>query len=355
MKNVLVTGGAGFIGSNFVRFLQKMEPSVFIVNLDLLTYAGKMENLAGLPNQERHFFIKGDICDSELVEKILSDYDIDTVIHFAAESHVDRSILGPSPFIQTNIVGTFTLLEAARKAWTDKSGDFRFHHISTDEVFGALSLDDKPFDENTPYRPHSPYSAAKASSDHLVRAYYDTYKLPITISNCSNNYGPYQFPEKLIPLMILNGIMGKSLPIYGQGSQIRDWLHVEDHCTAILRIVKDGELGETYCVGGDNQPTNLEIVCMLCDILDRKAPREDGKSYREQISYVSDRLGHDFRYDIDISKIHSELGWSPTYRLLDGLESTVAWYLANSSWVDSVTNQGEFSDWVCKNYMQRNK
>lgn len=353
MENVLVTGGAGFIGSNFVRFLQKMKPSVFIVNLDLLTYAGKIENLGGLPNQDRHFFIKGDICNAELVEKILRDYDIDTVVHFAAESHVDRSILGPAPFIQTNIVGTFTLLEASRKVWADRSGDFRFHHISTDEVFGALSLGDEPFDENTSYRPHSPYSAAKASSDHLVRAYSDTYKLPVTISNCSNNYGPYQFPEKLIPLMILNGIMGKPLPIYGKGSQIRDWLHVEDHCSAIWRILKDGKLGETYCVGGDNQPTNLEIVCMLCDILDRKAPREDGKSYREQISYVSDRLGHDFRYDININKIHSELGWRPTYRLLNGLESTVDWYLANSAWVESVTNQREYSAWVCKNYMQR--
>ncbi|HNY93519.1 MAG TPA: dTDP-glucose 4,6-dehydratase, partial [Flexilinea sp.] len=266
MKNVLVTGGAGFIGSNFVRYLLQREPDVKVVTLDLLTYAGKMENLEDLPRPENHVFVQGDICNRELVDQLLAENAIDTIVHFAAESHVDRSILGPMPFIQTNIIGTFTLLEAAKNAWKDKPGEFRFHHISTDEVFGALQSGDPAFEEGTPYNPHSPYSASKASSDHLVRAYYSTYNLPITISNCSNNYGPYQFPEKLIPLMILNGITGKPLPVYGKGEQIRDWLHVMDHCEAIYLILKKGKIGETYCIGGDNQPTNLEIVQLICEI-----------------------------------------------------------------------------------------
>lgn len=354
MKNVLVTGGAGFIGSNFVRFLLAREPKVRIITLDLLTYAGHIESLSDLPSPERHHFIQGDICDRDLVNKILQDNEIDTIVHFAAESHVDRSILGPMPFIQTNIVGTFTLLDAARKAWLEKKGSFRFHHVSTDEVFGALNLKDEPFNEDTPYRPHSPYSAAKASSDHLVRAYHDTYKLPITISNCSNNYGPYQFPEKLIPLMILNGITGKALPVYGQGAQIRDWLHVEDHCEAIWRILKDGRVGETYCVGGDNQPTNLEIVYLICDILDQKTPWADGASHRDQVQFVTDRLGHDFRYDINIGKIERELGWKPSRALREGLEETIDWYLANPGWIDAVTNQSAFSAWINANYDQRN-
>lgn len=353
MKNVLVTGGAGFIGSNFVRFLLAREPEVRIITLDLLTYAGHIESLSELPSSERHHFIQGDICDRDLVNKILKDNEIDTIVHFAAESHVDRSILGPMPFIQTNIVGTFTLLDAAKKAWSEKKGSFRFHHVSTDEVFGALNLKDEPFNEDTPYRPHSPYSAAKASSDHLVRAYHDTYKLPITISNCSNNYGPYQFPEKLIPLMILNGITGKALPVYGQGAQIRDWLHVEDHCEAIWRILTDGRVGETYCVGGDNQPTNLEIVYLICDILDQKTPRADGASHRDQVQFVTDRLGHDFRYDINIGKIERELGWKPSRALREGLEETIDWYLANPGWIDAVTNQSAFSAWINANYDQR--
>lgn len=353
MKNVLVTGGAGFIGSNFVRFLLARELEVRIITLDLLTYAGHIESLSDLPSPERHHFIQGDICDRDLVNKILQDNEIDTIVHFAAESHVDRSILGPMPFIQTNIVGTFTLLDAARKAWLEKKGSFRFHHVSTDEVFGALNLKDEPFNEDTPYRPHSPYSAAKASSDHLVRAYHDTYNLPITISNCSNNYGPYQFPEKLIPLMILNGITGKALPVYGQGAQIRDWLHVEDHCEAIWRILTDGRIGETYCVGGDNQPTNLEIVYLICDILDQKTPRADGASHRDQVQFVTDRLGHDFRYDINIGKIEQELGWKPSRALREGLEETIDWYLANPGWIDAVTNQSAFSAWINANYDQR--
>ena len=353
MKNVLVTGGAGFIGSNFVRYLLQREPDVKVVTLDLLTYAGKMENLEDLPRPESHVFVQGDICDRELVDQLLAEHAIDTIVHFAAESHVDRSILGPMPFIQTNIIGTFTLLEAAKNAWKDKPGEFRFHHISTDEVFGALQSGDPAFEEGTPYNPHSPYSASKASSDHLVRAYYSTYNLPITISNCSNNYGPYQFPEKLIPLMILNGITGKPLPVYGKGEQIRDWLHVMDHCEAIYLILKKGKIGETYCIGGDNQPTNLEIVQLICEILDDKVPRADGKSHTSQIQYVSDRPGHDFRYDINTNKIQRELGWKPAHALRTGLEETIEWYLNHSAWVDSVLDKDEFSSWINTNYQER--
>lgn len=354
MKSILVTGGAGFIGSNFVRYLLKNNPDVKIITLDLLTYAGKLENLADLTDPSRHTFIQGDICDRALVEEILSRHNIDTVVHFAAESHVDRSILGPMPFIQTNIVGTFVLLDAAKNAWKDQPGPFRFHHISTDEVFGALEPGDPAFEETTPYDPHSPYSASKASSDHLVRAYAATYGLPVTISNCSNNYGPYQFPEKLIPLMILNGITGKSLPVYGRGAQIRDWLHVEDHCEAIHRILTHGRIGETYCIGGDNQPTNLEIVQLICEILDKKLPRKDGEAHSSQIQYVTDRPGHDFRYDINTAKIEQELGWKPGHTLRKGLEDTVDWYLSHPEWVDSVLKKKDFSGWIEANYQKRN-
>ena len=353
MKNILVTGGAGFIGSNFVRYMLKNESAIHLVNLDLLTYAGKLENLENLPNPQNHTFIKGDICDRELVESILTDHAIDTIVHFAAESHVDRSILGPMPFIQTNIVGTFTLLDAAKNIWQGKDSSFRFHHVSTDEVFGALQIGEPAFNEKTAYDPHSPYSASKASSDHLVRAYATTYGLPVTISNCSNNYGPYQFPEKLIPLMILNGITGKALPVYGKGAQIRDWLHVEDHCQAISQILKEGKAGETYCIGGDNQPTNLEIVTTICEILDQKTPRNDGKPHASQIQYVSDRPGHDFRYDIDISKIRQELGWQPSHALQQGLEETIDWYLSHPDWVDSVMQKSGFSGWITANYQKR--
>ena len=353
MKSILVTGGAGFIGSNFVRYLLDNDPEVRIVTLDLLTYAGKLENLADLPDPSRHTFIQGDICDRELVEKILSEHQIDTIVHFAAESHVDRSILGPMPFIQTNIVGTFVLLDAAKNAWKDQPGPFRFHHISTDEVFGALEPGDPAFEETTPYDPHSPYSASKASSDHLVRAYATTYGLPVTISNCSNNYGPYQFPEKLIPLMILNGITGKPLPIYGKGAQIRDWLHVEDHCAAIYQVLKKGKTGETYCIGGDNQPTNLEVVLMICEILDEKLPKKDGSAHKDQIKYVTDRPGHDFRYDINTAKIEQELGWKPSHSLRKGLEETVDWYLSHPNWVDSVLEKDDFSSWLTANYHER--
>ncbi len=350
MKNLLVTGGAGFIGSNFIRFMLETEPDIHIFNADLLTYAGHKENLADLPDPARHTFLRGDICDAEFVRQIFAEHNIDTVVHFAAESHVDRSILGPAPFITTNIIGTFNLLESARTAWADRR-DARFHHISTDEVFGALRPGDAPFNECTAYAPHSPYSASKASSDHLVRAYGSTYGLPITLSNCSNNYGPYQFPEKLIPLMILNGITGKALPVYGEGAQIRDWLHVKDHCAAIRLILRNGTPGETYCIGGDNQPSNLEIVKMICAILDRRFPK--AAPHEQLIRFVKDRPGHDFRYDIDTAKIERELGWKPSYTLEDGLEETVDWYLSHGAWIDSVTGTDAFSTWMERNYSNR--
>ncbi len=350
MKNLLVTGGAGFIGSNFIRFMLETEPDIHIYNADLLTYAGRLENLEDLPDPARHTLLRGDIRDADFVNQIFAEHDIDTVVHFAAESHVDRSILGPAPFITTNILGTFNLLEAARAAWAGRT-DVRFHHISTDEVFGALQPGDAPFNERTAYAPHSPYSASKASSDHLVRAYGTTYGLPVTVSNCSNNYGPYQFPEKLIPLMILNGITGKSLPVYGAGAQVRDWLHVKDHCAAIRLILKDGTPGETYCVGGDNQPSNLEIVKMICAVLDKRFP--EAAPHERLITFVKDRPGHDFRYDIDTAKIERELGWQPSYSLTDGLEETVDWYLSHGAWIDSVTGTDTFGAWMDRNYSNR--
>ena len=350
MKNLLVTGGAGFIGSNFIRFMLETEPDIHIYNADLLTYAGRLENLEDLPDPARHTLLRGDIRDADFVNQIFAEYDIDTVVHFAAESHVDRSILGPAPFITTNILGTFNLLEAARAAWAGRT-DVRFHHISTDEVFGALQPGDAPFNERTAYAPHSPYSASKASSDHLVRAYGTTYGLPVTVSNCSNNYGPYQFPEKLIPLMILNGITGKPLPVYGEGAQVRDWLHVKDHCAAIRLILKDGTPGETYCVGGDNQPSNLEIVKMICAVLDKRFP--EAAPHERLITFVKDRPGHDFRYDIDTAKIERELGWQPSYSLTDGLEETVDWYLSHGAWIDSVTGTDTFGAWMDRNYSNR--
>ncbi len=352
MKNILVTGGAGFIGSNFVRHMLGKCDGVEIWDLDQLTYAGKIENLAELPGAERHHFIQGDICDRELVERTLRENGIDTIVHFAAETHVDRSISGPAPFIETNIVGTFTLLEAARTVWGERQ-DVRFHHISTDEVFGALMPGDEPFRETTPYTPHSPYSASKASSDHLVRAYQTTYGLPATISNCSNNYGPYQFPEKLVPLTILNCMMGKPLPVYGKGEQVRDWLHVEDHCEAIRLILEKGKSGETYCIGGENQPSNLEIVELLCAIMDEEMPLPDGKPHSSLITFVTDRPGHDFRYDIDTAKIRRELGWKPTHDLESGMRDTVRWYLSHTDWIGSVLNQPAYSAWLEKNYEKR--
>ena len=356
MKNILVTGGAGFIGANFLHYLFCVEPDVRVVNLDALTYAGNKANFQDL-DPTRHVFIHGDICDAGLVNEIFHVYNIDTVVHFAAESHVDRSILGPGQFVQTNIVGTFTLLEAARQAWINEKlvpvDQAHFHHVSTDEVFGTLKPGDPAWTEDTPYAPNSPYSAAKASSDHLVRAYHHTYGLPVTITNCSNNYGPYQFPEKLIPLMILNALSGKPLPVYGDGMQIRDWLYVEDHCEAIWEVVKHGQKGETYNVGGNNQPANLTIVKTICSILDELKPRADGQSYESQIQYVKDRPGHDRRYAMDITRISTELGWQPRQSLETGLLKTVQWYLSHPEWVETIQEQKDYSGWLEANYGKR--
>mgnify|MGYP003586679276 FL=1 len=340
MKHILVTGGAGFIGSNFLR-IALQRTTATIINLDKLTYAGNLDSLHDIALDSRYTFVHGDICDQSLVDSLFAQYLFDAVVHFAAESHVDRSIDGPAEFIQTNIMGTFTLLEAARKYYhnldENQKATFRFLHISTDEVYGTLG-DTDYFTEKTPYAPNSPYSASKASSDHLVRAYYHTYGLPVLMTNCSNNYGPYQFPEKLIPLMILNALEGKPLPIYGTGINVRDWLYVEDHCRAILTVLEKGIPGEKYNIGGHNEKTNLSIVHTLCDLLDTKRPRADGNSYREQITYVKDRPGHDMRYAIDASKIQRELGWIPTETFETGIIKTVDWYLNNMEWCSRVTD-----------------
>jgi dTDP-glucose 4,6-dehydratase len=355
MKNVLVTGGAGFIGSNFVRYLLEIEPQVKVVNLDALTYAGSLENLKDLPHGERHVFVQGDICDRELVPNLLRQHRIDTIVHFAAETHVDRSILGPEPFIQTNVFGTFNLLEAVRQVWlVEKSlpvEQIRFHHVSTDEVYGTLSPEDPAFSETTPYAPNSPYAASKAASDHLVRSYQHTYQLPVTISNCSNNYGPRQFPEKLIPLIILNALSGKPLPVYGDGQQIRDWLFVTDHCEAIYLILTKGRPGETYNVGGNNQPPNLTIIETICDLLDEVKPQAESR--RKLIQFVTDRPGHDRRYAMNISKIQRELDWRPRHNLTDGLLATVQWILNNPAWVEAIQKQREYQTWLTKNYAKR--
>jgi dTDP-glucose 4,6-dehydratase len=342
MKTVFVTGGAGFIGSNFIySILSRLGNDSMIINLDKLTYAGNLESLRAMKNKSNYIFIQGDIGDTELVVNILERYSVEIIIHFAAESHVDRSIDGPSAFIETNINGTFSLLEAARKYWRglieEKKDHFRFLHISTDEVYGSLG-ETGYFTEKTPYAPNSPYSASKASSDHLVRAYYHTYGLPTIITNCSNNYGPYQFPEKLIPLMILNALEGRALPVYGTGQNVRDWLYVEDHCQALLTALEKGIPGEKYNIGGHNEKTNLDIVHTLCDILDQKKPRSDGKSYREQIIFVKDRPGHDMRYAIDASKIQRELGWVPAETFETGIVKTVDWYLNNLDWCQRIAD-----------------
>ena len=356
-QGILVTGGAGFIGSNFIRYLQSLDTYATIVNLDLLTYAGSLENLKNLPKPEQYEFVQGDICDQDIVQQLLRDRNIDTIVHFAAESHVDRSITGPKAFIQTNVFGTFSLLEAARTVWlNEKHYDeklVRFHHISTDEVYGSLGPDDAAFEETTPYAPNSPYAASKAASDHLVRAYLHTYKLPVTISNCSNNYGPYQFPEKLIPLMIMNAVEAKPLPLYGDGKQIRDWLFVEDHCSAIWKIIKDGKVGECYNIGGGNQPTNLEIVTTICALLDKYLPDSPTVPHQQLIQYVKDRPGHDRRYAMNIDKISSELGWEPQYGLEEGLEKTVNWYLTHNDWINSIQEQKSYQNWIDNNYQKR--
>lgn len=362
MQNILVTGGAGFIGSNFIRYLLRIEPDVQIINLDALTYAGSLENLKDLPDPKRYTFVHGDICDQELVANLLRQHRVDTIVHFAAETHVDRSILGPQQFVQANIVGAFTLLEAARKFWLQAQEPqqaapqhVRFHHISTDEVFGSLGPGDPPFTETTNYAPNSPYAASKAASDHLVRAHVHTYGLPCTITNCSNNYGPYQFPEKLIPLMILNALAGRPLPVYGDGQQIRDWLFVEDHCEAIYTVLRNGTVGETYNIGGGNQPTNLSIVHTLCDILDELRPDSPHAPHRGLIQFVADRPGHDRRYAMDISKINKKLGWKPRHSLESGLLDTVKWYLEHQEWVDAIRQQQDYQGWLAKNYDLRTK
>jgi len=349
---ILVTGAAGFIGSNFVLdWLGACDEPV--VNLDKLTYAGNLANLASLAGEERHIFVQGDIGDTALVSPLLARYQPRAVINFAAESHVDRSILGPGDFIQTNVVGTFGLLEAVRAYWAalpeEKQAAFRFLHVSTDEVYGSLDRDAPAFTETHRYEPNSPYSASKAASDHLVRAYHHTYGLPVLTTNCSNNYGPYHFPEKLIPLCIHNALAGKPLPIYGDGQQIRDWLYVKDHCSAIRRVLEAGRVGEVYNVGGWNEKTNLDVVGTLCQILDEEQPRADGKSYAEQITFVTDRPGHDRRYAIDATKLERELGWKPAETFETGIRKTVRWYLEHQDWVANVTS-GAYREWTAKQY-----
>ena len=349
---LLVTGGAGFIGSNFVLdWLAQSGETV--INLDKLTYAGNLENLSSLGGDPRHVFVKGDIGDSALITQLLATHQPRAIINFAAESHVDRSIHGPEDFIQTNIVGTFHLLEAVRAYWgglqADAKASFRFLHVSTDEVYGSLGLGDAAFTETHAYAPNSPYSASKAASDHLVRSYHHTYGLPVLTTNCSNNYGPYHFPEKLIPLMIVNALAGKPLPVYGDGQQIRDWLYVKDHCSAIREVLARGRLGEVYNVGGWNEKPNLDIVLTLCQLLDELRPKADGTSYQSQITYVTDRPGHDRRYAIDASKIERELGWRPLETYETGIRKTVAWYLANTDWVTNVQN-GSYREWLTKQY-----
>ena len=351
---LLVTGGAGFIGSNFVVNWLAQSDEV-VINLDKLTYAGNLENLAALEADSRHVFVKGDIGDSVLVTQLLETHQPRAIINFAAESHVDRSIHGPEDFIQTNFVGTFKLLEAVRTYWGGLAGEakprFRFLHVSTDEVYGSLGKDDAAFSEKHAYAPNSPYSASKAASDHLVRSYHHTYGLPALTTNCSNNYGPYHFPEKLIPLMIVNALAGKPLPVYGDGQQIRDWLYIKDHCSAIREVLARGRVGEVYNVGGWNEKPNLDIVHALCQLLDELRPKSDGGSYQSQITYVKDRPSHDKRYAIDASKIERELGWRPFETFESGVRKTVAWYLANSDWVSNVQN-GSYLEWTTKQYAQ---
>lgn len=350
---ILVTGGAGFIGGNFVLDWLRVPGNEGVINLDKLTYAGNLATLASLQSDPRHVFVHGDIGDKELISKLLKEYQPRAIVNFAAESHVDRSIHGPGEFIQTNIVCTFNLLECTREYWFSLTGvakdQFRFHHVSTDEVYGSLSATDPAFSETNPYEPNSPYSASKAASDHLVRAWFHTYGLPVVTTNCSNNYGPYHFPEKLIPLVILNAINGKPLPIYGDGQQVRDWLYVADHCSAIREVLAKGKLGETYNIGGWNEKANIDVVKTICQILDELKPRADGKSYAEQITFVKDRPGHDRRYAIDASKIERELGWRPAETFDSGIRKTVQWYLDNPAWIEGVVS-GSYRDWLQKQY-----
>ena len=353
MKYHLVTGGAGFIGSCYV--LQALKSGVAVVNLDKLTYAGNLENLAEINGDERHTFVHGSIENEELLAWLLNKYQPTAVVNFAAESHVDRSIVDPDVFVRTNVLGTAILLRTIKTWWeklpSQQAANFRMLHVSTDEVYGTLSSEDKPFTEMTPYSPNSPYSASKAASDHLVRAFHETYELPTLLTNCSNNYGPRQFPEKLIPLIILNALQNKTLPVYGTGENIRDWLHVEDHCEAIRLVLEKGKVGQTYNIGGQAERTNISIVKTICSVLDEIQPQSAG-SYSDLIQFVTDRLGHDFRYAIDCSKIKKELGWSPRYNVAEGLAQTVRWYLNNTQWVQNVQT-GAYRQWLHKNYETR--
>ncbi len=360
---IFVTGCAGFIGSNFVHtWLSNHDES--IVNLDKLTYAGNLDNLSCLAHDHRHIFVQGDIGDQTLVSDLLSTYKPRAVLNFAAESHVDRSILGPGEFIQTNVVGTLNLLECVRAYWSAlpaegssenlNQANFRFLHVSTDEVYGTLGPQDPPFNETNSYAPNSPYAASKASSDHLVRAWHHTYGLPVLTTNCSNNYGPYHFPEKLIPLIILNALNDKPLPIYGDGQQIRDWLFVQDHCRALIRVLEAGRVGETYNIGGWNEMANVDVVSTICSHLDTLRPRADGKKYVEQITFVKDRPGHDRRYAIDARKIERELGWKPKETFESGIEKTVQWYLANPKWIEGVTS-GDYRTWIAQQYLSEQR
>jgi dTDP-glucose 4,6-dehydratase len=348
---ILVTGGAGFIGANFVLdWLARGGGPV--VNLDKLTYAGNLGSLVTVAHDPRYSFVRGDISDGDLLSRVIAEYRPRAIINFAAESHVDRSIHGPEDFVQTNMVGTFRLLEAARSWWKEAGDRFRFLHVSTDEVYGSLLATDAPFNEEHRYQPNSPYSATKAASDHLVRAWYHTYGLPTLITNCSNNYGPLQFPEKLIPLMIVNALAGKPLPIYGDGMQVRDWLYVTDHCLAIARVLEVGVPGRVYNIGGWNEKPNVEIVRTICTMLDERRPKPDGQSYSDQITYVTDRPGHDRRYAIDASRIDSELGWRPEETFETGIAKTIDWYLSNSDWIQAVQS-GSYREWIARHYGER--
>ena len=354
-ETIVVTGGAGFIGSNFILNWLQADGSP-VVNLDLLTYAGNPANLASLAADQRYLFVRGDICDADLVSSVFEKHRPRAIIHFAAESHVDRSIVSPEAFIRTNVQGTFVLLEQAKKYWSelDETGraEFRFVHVSTDEVYGSLGKNDPAFSETTAYAPNSPYAASKAASDHLVRAYCHTFGLPVLTTNCSNNYGPFQFPEKLIPLVTLNALEGKQLPVYGDGKNVRDWLFVEDHCSAIRAVLQNGRIGETYNIGGNSERANIDVVTTICDLVDEMRPGAAGTSRRKLITFVEDRPGHDRRYAIDAAKISRELGWKPAEQFESGLRKTVRWYLDNTSWVNSVRT-GAYREWIAKNYSER--
>lgn len=357
MQHILITGGAGFIGSNFVRYMLGIEPDIQVFNLDALTYAGSLENLKALPDPQRHTFVMGNVCDRALVEEVIRQNKIDTVVHFAAETHVDRSIVDPETCLKTNVFGTNTLLEAVRQVWIAEKllplNKVHFHHISTDEVFGSLAPGEAAFSETTPYAPNSPYAASKAASDHLVRAYNRTYGLPVTITNCSNNYGPHQFPEKLIPLMVLNAVDGNPLPVYGDGKQVRDWLFVDDHCEAIWRVIRQGRQGETYIIGGNNQLDNLTVIETICNLLDEFVPNSPYLPHKSLIQFVADRPGHDRRYAMDITKIRRELDWKPRHSLESGLLKTVEWYLSHPDWVEAIRQQSDIQSWMKRNYEAR--